>query len=151
MHDVQDSLLIPDNPYTFFTKDTIFQILTVHSLHLSSITGSLNWHEFSLTSFTSDNAPLIYVPSGLLSPYSDPHYTLDFIVPTILQSGYYEAQLTLYADQLLNAISCGAVNGFAYADFFNTQLGFTEPLVLGSAVQALLYYGQLFDKLLIDI
>lgn len=140
---ISDSLLIPSATFTPYKKYTPFLILTTYAVvPPSSLFFSLNWHEFSLSTFTSENAPKLYSPTGLLSPNTVPHYDLNFIWPTVLQSGYYEAQLTANPNDLLNSINCGAANGYSYADFFANQLGFTSPIVLGSARQEILYYGK---------
>ena len=107
----------------------------------SSLT-SLQWHEFSFASFSSGNASKLYSATGLLSPLSDPHYELQFLRPTLLQTGYYETQFTTEPSTILNFIGCSITHGYSYADFINTQLGFSSPLVIGSAKQSIGYYGK---------
>ena len=142
---VSDSILIPKATSTSYKKYTPVIALTTYSIvPPSSLFFSLNWHEFSLSTFIYENAPKLYTSTGLLSANTAPHYDLYFLLPTVLQSGYYETQLTAEPDALLNSINCGAANGYGYADFFAKQLGFTSSIVLGSARQQILYYGKIF-------
>ena len=137
-----DSVLYPGVDFTQYKDGTPYLSLVTHTfLPSSSSFTSLQWHEFSFASFSSGNASELYSATGLLSPLSDPHYELQFLQPTLLQNGYYETQLTTEPRIVLNFIGCSAANGYSYADFINTQLGFTSPIVIGSAKQAIGYYG----------
>lgn len=137
-----DSILVPGSTLTSYKKGTDYVVLTTHtSYRTTSDIFSLQWNEFSMGSFSSGAISGLHVASGLLSPITSPHYTLDFIAPTVLQTGYYETQLTAHPSYLLNTIGCGSRDGYGYADFMNTQLGFTGGAVLGSAKQAIAYYG----------
>jgi deleted-in-malignant-brain-tumors protein 1 len=147
-----DSILTPSTYFTAYKKGTQYLTLTANAIvNPTTQFVSLNWREYTLSSFTSSSAPKLYQSSGILSPSINPHFNLNFVRPTVLQSGYYEISLSLDASTMLNTVGCGAVHGYNYADFFNTQLGFTNPLVLGSAKQEILYYESPSVRVVSDV
>ena len=76
--------------------------------------------------------------SGLLSRYTKPHYSLSINNSTVLDSGYYESQLTVTSSTVLSSLSCSN----AYLEFLTSSCYLNlSTIVIDSIVQRLEYYG----------
>ena len=82
------------------------------------------------------------VTSGMISShlglYSEPYYSLSIKNPTVLDSGYYESQLTVTSSTVLSSLSCSN----SYQNFLTSSSYLNlSTIVIDSIVQRLEYYG----------
>ena len=76
--------------------------------------------------------------SSHLGLYSEPYYSLSINNPTVLDSGYYESQLTVTSSTVLSSLSCSN----SYQNFLTSSSYLNlSTIVIDSIVQRLEYYG----------